>query len=305
MSLETFPKKFGPYLLLEKVASGGMADVFKAQTPEHQTVALKRLKKIYMYDQDFIDLLSSEAETARDLRHPGLVLIYNFDCIEDYPFLTMEFIDGLSLQHLYSISKNSDRLLPIPMVAFIAREVCRPLDYLHHFSSEHQDKIIHTDLTARNILISREGQVKLIDFSATQTAVNQEQNPTQGYWGRMQDIAPERLQGDPLDVASDVFQLGLILYTQLIGQHPFQGKIGFPLYVAIREVDISEKTLPKTLHPELRNLLIKSLAREPANRFSSAEELGGALEAYLKKEHPDYGQVDLAREVRGILETQG
>jgi len=281
-----------------------MTEIFKAQAsaPLPATVAIKRLRSKYMYDSEFIEMLRSEAHTLENLEHANLIRIFGFFQEGPIPYIVMEYVDGKSLLSTFNKLEAAKQTLSIPAIIYIAREVCSALDYLHQVPgfSKNIEKLLHTDLSERNILIDRAGAVKVIDFSAQQCAHNLEDNVTQGHWGLLQEMAPERLKGKQIDVESDIFQLGLILYRQLTGKHLFEGKAGFWLYMAISEVDVSEKTLPENWDADLKMLLTQSLARDPKDRFSTAKLFRSRLDEYLKKYFPNYGATDLAREISAI-----
>jgi serine/threonine-protein kinase len=302
VTAEILPQSLGPYLLLEKIGQGSATEVFKAQAPDSQVVAIKRIRSKYMYDSEFVEMLKSEAQTLLRIEHRNIIRVHGFFQEGAVPFIVMEYVEGQSLLNFFRKLQSENKLLSPPAVLFIARETCAALEYLHGIQdlSKNVQKLLHTDLSERNILIGKNGEVKVIDFSAEQCAINLLDNVTDGHWGLLQEMSPERLKGDTIDVESDIFQLGLILYRQLTGRHLFEGKIGFGLYVAIREVNIHDGTLPPTWDSELKNLLSKGLAREPKDRFPSAGEMGRALETYLKNHHPSYGAQDLARELQAL-----
>lgn len=306
MTNELKGKKLGPYLLLDQIGRGGMSEIYKAKAPhmENKMVVLKVIRKEYMYDSDFINLLKSEAETVTKLHHKNLVEVYSFSKHKDLHFIAMEYVEGTTLKKLFSINWAKESLLPVSVVCFVTREVCEALSFLYNFEIQKGKKlgILHTDLADRNILMGLDGSVKLIDFSVEQTALNIKSMVTEGAWGQMGEMAPERLKGDPFDVTSDIFQLGIMLHIHFLGYSPFGDKRGFHLYAAIREINVTEDKLPDSLNPELKKILVKALAREPKDRFQSAVELGDSLAQFMEKHYPNFSAQDISTYVKQTLQ---
>lgn len=301
MQPEALPRDLGSYRLLEMIGKGSFCKIYKAEAPDPypKIVALKQVTPKYMYDSDFVQMLRSEAETLTQLSHPNLIHMHGFFMEGAIPFAVMEYVEGPSLLRLYKNALAQQQLLSRPAVLWIAREVCAALAYLHGIGdlSKNIQKLLHTDLSERNILVGRNGDVKLIDFSVEQCALNLEDNVTAGHWGLLQEMSPERLKGETIDVGSDIFQLGLILYQQLTGKHLFEGKVGFWLYQAIREVNVTASSLPEDWNADLKNLLIRSLAREPQDRFDSAKSFAESIGAYLLKTYPQFNQEQLCQDL--------
>ncbi len=293
-AMENFqPHAWGPFFLLERIGRGSMAEVFRARADQlgGRMVALKRIRKKYMYDTDFIQMLESEARTLQALHHTNLIEVYSFGKYEERFYLVMEYVAGQSLRELLKISTARSIPVPPPAIIFLFQQVAQALSHLHGITDQtgNPAPLIHTDLGARNILVGWGGEVKLIDFSIEQTEFNLKTRPTEGHWGLLQEMPPERLQEETMDPRSDLFQLGLVLYHLLCGRELFEGRHGFGLYVAIVDLQLSDSDFPAELAPELKSILHGCLARDPSRRYRSAAVLSGALHEHLAKISPGYG----------------
>lgn len=308
----SLPQPFGPYVLLERIGRGAMSEVFKARAPQwgDKLVAIKRPKEEFIQNnktiglREILELYESEAQTLSQLDHPNLVAIYSSGNQDDFPFLVMEYVNGVNLSSLYNSLLIKGTPLPVAPACFIVKEVAAALFHLH--SAIGKDgrplKVLHTDLAARNILISRTGHVKLIDFSVGQTVFNLAKSGSNKLWCSLADISPEMAKGHLLDERSDVYQVGLVLYKLLSGKTPFGDKRKEELHRAIVEFDIRKRPLPKDMDKGLREIILKSLAPNPTDRYPSAQILERAVAKHLQQNHPAFGPQDLAKFVE-ILDS--
>jgi eukaryotic-like serine/threonine-protein kinase len=219
--------RFSNYVLEELVATGGMAEIYKARKqsgPDAGHVfALKRMRAEWVADTERLDLMKFEGEISQQLNHPSIVKVVEVKHGSLGIHLIEKFIDGPSLRQILVRCKERGSLLPFPVIALIIDEVARALDYLHHFKAPNGEpmQLIHRDVSPANILISHQAEVKLIDLGVVCLG-NQTQH-TQVIAGKPPYVAPEQLRGRPATPASDLFSLGATLYEIIAGEAAFYG----------------------------------------------------------------------------------
>lgn len=295
---EIFPHSFGSFVLLGKIADGSKSEILKARAPQWlgQVVAIKRIRKEHLTNPHLLPTLKSEAITLSRLSHPNLVTVFTFSEENGQPYLVMEHVDSLSLFRLIEMTREKSIALIVPAMVYLSREVACALDYLH------RHEILHTDLAARNILITRTGHIKLIDFSVAQTEFNLEKTGSPETWCALSDISPERARGEAFDERADIFQLGLVLYRNLVGKSPFGEAGADELYQKVCGFRVTPELFPETLHPLLKSILARSLAEAPRDRYASAKEMEKDLGKFLDQQHPDFNPLELGRFLEKLYE---
>lgn len=252
------------YKITEKIGSGGMADVYKAEdTVLNRTVAIKLLHPQLAQEKDFIARFKREAQAAANLSHPGIVNIYDWGKEEESYFIAMEFLKG---QTLKEIIREEGPLEPEKAVS-IAAQVCAALDFAHRHD------VIHRDIKPQNIIITSEGDVKVTDFGiarAGPSTITQ----TGSILGTAHYLSPEQAQGRHVEAASDIYSLGVVLFEMLTGRLPFEGEN--PVTVAMKHVH-EPPPKPSSLNPSvpepLETITLKALSKHPETRYISAKEM--------------------------------
>ena len=268
MRLEAETLVAGRYRLLAKVGAGGMADVWCAEdTMLDRRVALKFLHDRFAQDEQFVERFRREASSAAGLQHPNVVSVFDRGTYEGSHYIAMEYVEGASLNDLI------ERGLSVGEAVEIVRQVLAGARYAH----EHG--IIHRDLKPQNVLVDAEGRARVTDFGIARAGVS-EITQTGSVLGTAQYLSPEQAQGLPVTAASDIYSIGVLLYEALTGHVPFEAES--PVAVALKQV--SERPRPPSeLNPSVSRALdavvLKALAKDPANRFASAEEFLEALDA--------------------------
>ena len=259
----------GKYVLHERLASGGMGEVFRATyCPEggfRKVVAVKRVLPSLSDDPAFRDLLIEEARLCASLAHPNLVQVLDCGRFNGAFVLAMEYVEGTSLAGLIRVAP-----LPLPAVAFIGAELAGALDYLHRRIDEqgHPARLLHRDVNPPNVLISRFGEVKLLDFGIASTG---EERKSPKFFGKLEYVAPEQLVGAPTDPRSDLFSLGLMLYEAISGSSAYEAGC----FVA--GVFQSVPPLPPSVPTALSELIAQLCEREPDHRPADAAEVRARL----------------------------
>lgn len=282
------PTTFGKYLLLERINVGGMAEVFIAKAfgveGFERFLAIKKILPTMAEDQEFITMFIDEARISVQLNHANVVHIHELGKYEDTYFIAMEYVAGRDLRTILERYRRRKEIMPTAQAVFIASKMCEGLDYAHRKKDARgQDlSIIHRDVSPQNILVSYEGEVKIIDFGIAK-ATNRSQKTQAGILkGKFGYMSPEQVRGMPIDRRSDVFAVGVILYEMLTGEKLFVGESDFSTLEKVRNADVP---LPRQFNPNcpagLEKVVLKALAREPDERYLWASDLQEDLMRFL------------------------
>jgi len=304
------PKQFGKYYLLEKLAVGGMAEIYKAKTfgvdGFEKLLAVKKILPHCSADKEFITMLTDEAKLSVLLSHANIVQVYDLGKVGDDYFISMEFINGPNLRDI--IYKCKDKNIPFPeaLAVYIASEVCKGLDYAHRKTDQNNRplNIVHRDISPQNILISYEGEVKIVDFGIAKAAMNISHTMAGILKGKIAYMSPEQALGKSVDYKTDIFSTGIVLYEMLTQEKLFTGESQFEVLKKIRTTKITEETLPDKIKPELRKILAKALAYYPKDRYDSAGQMQVDLTRYLYKNYVDFTPQQLATFVKTLFEEE-
>jgi serine/threonine-protein kinase len=258
----------GRYRLIGRLGSGGMADVWCAEDSElGRRVALKFLHERFAQDREFVERFRREAAAAAGLQHPNVVGVYDRGEHDGSHYIAMEYVEGASLKELISQG------LTVPEAVEITRQVLAGARFAHAHG------IVHRDLKPQNVLVNSQGRALVTDFGIARAGAS-EITQTGSVLGTAHYLSPEQAQGLPVTPASDLYSIGVILYEALTGRVPFEGDSA--VSVALKQVSEQPRP-PSELNPEISRALdavvLRALAKDPANRFASAEEFLGALDA--------------------------
>ncbi len=296
------PDQFGQYEVLEKIASGGMAELSKARRSGvegfQKIVAIKKILPHLADNDEFITMFADEAKLAAQLNHPNIVHIFDLGKIEagGY-FIAMEFVDGRDLRSLLQSARDFGTPLPVPLAVYIASKIAAALDYAHRRrdGEGRELNVVHRDVSPPNILISYEGDIKLCDFGIAKAASKASQTQSGALKGKVQYMSPEQAWGRPIDRRSDIFSLGCVLFEMLAEQKLFRGDTDLSVLEKVRAAQV---VAPSTLNPEvpkaLDAIVLKALAREPEERYGIASDMLRDLEGVLYSYTPAPGSADLA-----------
>ena len=262
------------YQIEQLIGSGGMADVFRAtDTLLGRTVAVKVLHQQYAKDPVFVERFKHEAQAAANLNQANIVNVYDWGIEDATYYIVLEFVEGRDLK---DIIVQGGALLPERAVE-IAMAICNALE------AAHANGIVHRDIKPQNIIVTADNQIKVMDFGIARTAGGTALTQTGTIMGTAQYISPEQAQGRAADPRSDLYSLGVVLYEMLTGRVPFDGEN--PVAVAYKHV--REDPLPPSLNnpdisPELEAVVMKALAKNPANRYQNAMEMQADLARCLE-----------------------
>ncbi len=262
------------YLLQERIGSGGMAVVYRAQDQMlERTVALKLLKKDFSTDPAFRERFRQEAKAAANLSHPNIVTIYDFGYGEEQLFIIMEYVPG---QDLKTIMKDQGSL-EFGEALSLMIQACAGI------GSAHRSGLVHCDIKPQNMLVTPDGRLKVVDFGIARAMASiRPDEKHQIVWGSPQYFSPEQASGAPPSPASDVYSLGIVLFEAVTGQPPFRAVSAEELSQMHREtLPPSPRQLNPNIPHHLESIILKTLSKNPANRHQTAVELGEAITASI------------------------
>jgi serine/threonine-protein kinase len=271
--------QFGSYLLEEKLAVGGMAEIFRARrlgvAGFARQVCIKRILPAFCGEAAFVEMFIDEARTGAQLRHGNIVAIDDFGEVGGQYFLCMELVSGADVARLLARLAQDGKACPVDVAAFIAAEVLRALDYAHRKKGDDGAPlgIVHRDVSPQNVLLSFAGEVKLTDFGIAKAASRIHHTMGQVVKGKIAYMAPEQARGAKLDGRADLFALGVVLFEVLAGRRPFQGVSETELVLAlVRGQRPRVRELRPDVPPALEAILDGLLETDPARRIATAGE---------------------------------
>lgn len=293
--------KFGDYILLEKIGHGGMAELYKAKKRGEEgfqkIMAIKKILPHLSDNQELVTMFIDEAKIAAQLSHQNIANIFDFGKINNIFYIAMEYVDGFDLKKILSRAKELNVRVPHKLAAYIACQIASALDYAHH-KRDMQNKdlnIVHRDVSPQNILISREGEVKLVDFGISKAESKIHHTVKGALKGKLLYMSPEQAWGKQVDKRSDLFSLGIVLCEMVSGKVLFEDSSEFDVLEKVRSGRIplleNEMTL---LPPRLKAVIDKILQIDITKRCQNAGELVKDLHEYLHAGGPVPSPKDLA-----------
>jgi TonB family protein len=292
---------FGQYTLLEKIAVGGMAEVWKARSRGvegfQKTVAIKKILPHMTDNVDFVGMFIDEAKLAAQLNHPNIVHIYDLGKIGRDYYIAMEYVEGKDLRSLLNAAQDHKLRMPPGLAALIAARLANALDYAHRkrdFDAKAMG-LVHRDVSPQNVLLTFEGDVKLCDFGIAKAVAKVGQTQTGALKGKLQYMSPEQAWGRAVDARSDLFSLGSVLFEMLTAERLFPGDTEISILDSVRQGKVRHpRQVDPTVPQELDEIVRKALAVDPDHRFQSAGEMLHQLEGYLARLSPSVGPTDVA-----------
>src|SRR5688500_7646178 len=260
----------GRYRISRKLGSGGMANVYLAQDEElGRRVAIKILDDRHARDDQFVERFRREAQNAAGLSHPSIVSIYDRGDSEGTYYIAMEHVEGRTLKELLVARGPS----PLGIAIDYTRQILSALRFAH------RNGIVHRDIKPHNVIVDGEGRVKVMDFGIARAGAASQMTEAGSIIGTAQYLSPEQARGAPVDQTSDLYSTGIVLYELLTGSVPFNGET--PVEIAMKH--LSQVPAPPSTHrPEIPRDLdyvaLRALAKDPSDRYHSAEEMDSDLE---------------------------
>ncbi|WP_308634478.1 Stk1 family PASTA domain-containing Ser/Thr kinase [Paenibacillus silvisoli] len=293
----------GRYEIITRIGGGGMALVYKAQDILlNRNVAVKVLRQQFVHDEEFIRRFRREAQSAAALSHPNVVSIYDVGQEDDTHYIVMEYVEGNNLNEI--IKERAP--LQTDEAVRIALQICDALEHAHH------NQIIHRDIKPHNILIGKNGRVKVTDFGIARAVTSSTITQTGSVVGSVHYFSPEHAKGVVTGEKSDLYSLGIVLYQMVTGKLPFLGES--PISVALKHLQ-ENFAEPKTLNPyipqSVENIILRAMRKNPVERYDSAAEMLSDLESCLQPErlnepkitfsNPDFDETRVMPAIRGSI----
>ena len=283
------PQIFGKFFLLQKLGTGGMAEIFRGKTAGavgfEKELVIKRILPALSSDRQFVRMLVNEAKLTVALTHPTIAQVYELGEVEGQHFISMELVEGASLHDLIHTAAHANRPLTIEQCIYVCLEVLRGLDYAHKRADGAGNPlgIVHCDVSPDNVMLTWEGGVKLLDFGVARAAQSSLSNYREGtLMGKLSYAAPEQAEGEWFDHRVDLFAVGVMFYELLTGAHPF-GRV--QTIEALRASRKKPVAPPSQVKPELPTMLdsfvLRALAYRREDRFQSAKEMADELVDFL------------------------
>ena len=301
------PTSLGPYVLEQRVAAGGMAEVYVARRrgPHgfEKTVALKRILPELAHDPEFVAMFVDEARVSARLCHPNVVQIFDFGDEGDELYMAMEYVEGTTVAKLMRAAAARRAPLGVEIAIQITLSVLRALDYVHNARDAHGAPLglVHRDVSPGNLLISRGGEVKLTDFGIMRATELERRTNAGQVKGKLGYMSPEQVTGGELDARSDLFAAGIVLGELLTLAPLFGSGNEVRVLERIRDGDLTAFERSKAAIPDdLRRVVYRALAPAPADRFASAAAFAEALEELVRRRRLRLTPASLARTARAL-----
>jgi serine/threonine protein kinase len=300
---------FGKYRIERSIASGGMATVFAATyCPEggfERPVAIKRIHPHLARLPSFVDGFRNEAELCARLVHPNVVQVFDFGRVEETYFLAMEFVDGVTLSTIMRAMRETSTHVSSALVAWVGRQMLEGLAYSHSGARDRAGgvlRVVHRDICPSNVLVSRNGEIKLSDFGLARALRSARAYTTESLVGHLTYMAPEQATGHEMDERSDLFAVGVVLWELLTGTPLFKREFeGATILAIVKDAVPRPSTLRADLGASWDELFDRALDRDPTRRFQSAREMAESLAAVAS--HVEVlDETELTRIVARVME---
>src|SRR3954470_2386654 len=298
------------YRITERIAAGGMAEVFKGVAESLQGfrkgVAIKRVLPALTKNKKFVAMFLDEARLSLHLQHANIVQVFDIGHADETYFIVMEYVDGVDLKQMLEWRRRIGKRLTIGQTIYLMMEICKGLAYAHdvvHPETGEPLGIVHRDVSPPNVLVSRNGEVKLADFGLAKAASQIETTDPGVVKGKMSYLSPEAARGEEVDRRADIFAAGILLYEMLTGKRLFYGESDYQTVELVRAAKIPPIASQNTeVEPEIEEICRKALAKRTEDRFQTAADLQDALAHYLFSRGLKMIQRDIGDLVRGCLE---
>ena len=296
------------YRVIERLASGGMAEVFLAESAGiegfKKQVAIKRVLPHLSEKKRFIAMFLDEARLSAHLSHSNVAQVFDIGVGDNAYFIVMEYVDGSDLKAVIEYMKKTGRAFPVEHAALIAVKICEGLTYAHELRSNDNTPlhVVHRDMSPPNVLITKHGEVKIVDFGLAKASSQLEKSEAGIIKGKFSYLSPEAALGQDVDHRTDIFAVGIILWEMLAGRRLFLGDSDFATVKLVQQAQIPGLSQQrKDVTAELERILARALARDPAARYQSARDLGRDLTVLLYRLGKPVSAFDIAELVRGAM----
>jgi serine/threonine protein kinase len=299
------------YRVVEKLESGGMAEVFRAESEGLQgfrkQVAIKRVLPHLSSKKKFISMFLDEARLSAQLSHSNCVQVFDIGVGDNAFFIVMEFVDGANLKSIIEHIKKTGHDFPVEHAVYLSLELCKGLSYAHELTDNSGVPlhIVHRDMSPPNVLITKNGEVKIVDFGLAKANSQLEKSEPGIIKGKFSYLSPEAAMGQEVDLRTDIFAVGIILWELLSGQRLFLGDTDFQTVKRVQAAQVpSISQINRKVPQELEKIMARALARDPAARYGTARELGLDLSKFLFKFGVPVSTFDVSSLVQGAMKER-
>src|SRR6059058_1626862 len=279
---------FGRYELLKRLAGGGMGEVYLARQRVidgfSKLLVVKTLLPHLCDDEEFITMFKDEARVTAQLIHPNICQVFEFDQVSGVFYMSMEYLRGEDLRRLWKACEQRGTPLRVPLICRVISDAAAGLDFAHSLRDNKGEpyNIVHRDISPQNILVTFEGGVKLIDFGVAKAAGRAQHTRTGALKGKYSYMSPEQVSGASVDNRSDIFALGVVLHELLTGRRLFKADSDVQTLARVRQCNVPPPSrLNPQLPPGLDAIVLKALAKNPDERYRTAQEMRLAIEDWL------------------------
>lgn len=272
------------YRVIERIAAGGMAEVYRAESAGlegfKKTVAIKRVLPHLAEKKQFIGMFLDEARLSAHLNHSNCVQVFDIGVGDNTYFIVMEFVDGSDLKAVLEHLQQHNRKIPVGLALLIACKICEGLSYAHE-ARDNRDRllgIVHRDISPPNVLLTRHGEVKVVDFGLAKANSQLERSEPGIIKGKFSYLSPEAALGESVDLRTDLFAVGVILWEMLAGRRLFLGETDLQTVRLVQAAEIPDiRRFNPDVNPQIDAVVRRSLARDPRQRYQSAREMGADI----------------------------
>ena len=299
---------FAGYSIVRHIGGGGMAQIYLAKTRGlagfEKYLALKVMNAEYANEDRFIRMLINEAKIAVGLSHVNIAQIFDLGVFEGIYYIAMEYVDGVDVLELVNGLHARGQHVPVEAVAHIGRQLCTGLYYAHTRKNRQGQplNIVHRDISPQNVLVSRAGEVKVVDFGIAKAVGLSSKTQAGVIKGKVNYMAPEQVLSRPADARSDIFATGIVLWEMLTSQMVYAADDINELAAKVRKAEIpSPSSVRKDIPPLLDQIVMRALQRKASDRYPTAHEFQIELTKFLSSAAPDYGGSHLAKLVEQVV----
>jgi eukaryotic-like serine/threonine-protein kinase len=299
------------YRVIDRLASGGMAEVFIAESAGiegfKKTVAIKRVLPHLSEKKRFIAMFLDEARLSAHLSHSNVVQVFDIGVGDNTYFIVMEYVDGADLKQVIKFVRDQNKPFPVEQAVYICAKMCEGLAYAHEMVSEKGESlhVVHRDVSPPNVLLSKHGEIKIVDFGLAKASTQLEKSEAGIIKGKFSYLAPEAAHGHEVDARADIFAVGIILWEMLAGRRLFQGKTDYETVKQVQTAQVpSISKINRAADEHLESIIRRTLVVDREERYASARSLGRDLTRYLYRLGKPVSAFDIAELVRGPMQLR-
>ncbi|NUM87698.1 MAG: serine/threonine protein kinase [Bdellovibrionales bacterium] len=307
------PHQFGRYVIVDPIAVGGMAEIYRARRASagdgaDRIIVIKKVIANLSNNPEFVEMFEEEIKITVGLTNPHIIQIYDYGKVGGQYFMAMEYVEGKNLRQFVKRLADMKSMFSIDMSSHIISQVCHALAYAHNFKDRLTGKnlgIVHRDISPQNVMISYDGAVKLFDFGIAKAKTANENTQAGVIKGKPSYLSPEQINGEELDGRSDIFALGIVLWELLTAKRLFVSDNDVAVLKMIQSAKIEP---PSTYNPavpqQLDAIVLKSLARDKTKRYQTAEEYQRDLHKFLYSFNPGFNPADLSYYAQELFKNE-